>query len=155
MQLAQGHPNLRQRNLPESPPQQQQRNQPFWYEQNEKAPFQLAAVRFVSHKETVFDVIPASVGSSSSGNTLFPQFESGSFAKRAKRHFRRAVELSASCDLDRAIRVLPPPEKLIQLTGVAPSAQTTTVRDLLISVGEEDYLTKARREINDPSLVPL
>jgi hypothetical protein len=126
--------------------QQRQRQQPFWYERNKETPFQLAAVRLIGHRKTVFDVMPASSGSPDK-NVLLPQFESDSFGRRAKRHFRRAVELSAGCDLDRAIRVLPSAEQLIQLTRAAPASKTVTVRDLLISLGEEDYLAKARQEI--------
>ena len=70
-------------------------------------------------------------------------------------HFRRAIQLAPKCDLNATIEVTPTREPQIRLTalGVAPTSRVT-VRHLLISLHEVDFLEKAQREIGERAADP-
>ncbi len=108
--------------------QAQDRRAPFWYEKNDEEPFRL---------------VRQSADDRGKAEFFLPHFKNFKFEKQAKAHFRRAITLSGNCHLDRPIRVLQPK---IQLVGGHMDTAPITVRHLLISLGEENYVEKARHE---------
>jgi tetratricopeptide (TPR) repeat protein len=130
--------------------QAQGRQVPSWYESDQENPFRLTSV--VQHRSQL-----ASSGEDQQGQSrpqmLLPNFLDDAYDRLARHHFRRAIELSPKCDLDQVIRVAPSPHDRIQLASHRRGAQERiTVRDLLESLGELDYLRKARASLGVPSV---
>lgn len=115
------------------------RHQPFWYQQDDQAPFRLASIRMTDDGRRE---------PGSRTDARFPGWRREAFARQARKHFRRAIELAPDCDLNRVIRVVPPTNALIRMTTSAATQQAVTIRDLLVSLGDEDYVVKAEREID-------
>lgn len=113
----------------------QDKDAPLWYDMNDKSPFRLT--RFEQHADNV-------------GETFLPHFK-GSFAKQAEMHFRRALELATRLDIDRPIELDGQPQAVIQLAAWRPSnpANSVTVGDLLIAIGEEDFLGKTHQILGE------
>ena len=120
--------------------QQQGRDVPFWYERNPTSPFRLASHRVERQSEPAPSV----------DRSFLPHFRNDTFDLDAQEHFRRAVQLAPKCDLNATIDVTPTREPRIRLTGFSQSPTANiTVRHLLISLHEVDFLEKAQREIGD------
>lgn len=120
--------------------QQQGRDVPFWYERNPNSPFRLASHRTDRQLETTSPL----------DRSFLPHFRNDTFDLDAREHFRRAVQLAPKCDLNATIDVTPTSEPRIRLTGLGTSPTSSiTVRHLLISLHEVDFLDKAQREIGE------
>ena len=117
---------------------EQSRDVPFWFEMNDNVPFRLAAYN-PSEEADRED------RAQTRGTTALPPFRNPTFDKQAERHFRRAIGLAPKCDLDRTINIVQP---AIQFAGQWP-LNTPTVRDLLISLGEANYVEKAQKELGE------
>lgn len=112
------------------------RDLPFWYERNDKSPYRYA---ILNQNAPTDDGVP--------GRMYLPHFMGDKYAADAKRHFRRAIELSAKCDLEQTIRVEREIPRM-ELTTFRPDATDgITARQLLQSLGEEDYVAKAEHEV--------
>lgn len=130
--------------------QAQGRQIPFWYESDQENPFRFASI-----------VRPNAIASSpgvdrresDQPKMFLPHFVDDAYDRLARHHFRRAVTLSEHCDLNQVIRIAPKGDDFIQLAGERNHAQESiTVRDLLESLGELDYVRKARAALGVPNL---
>ncbi len=119
---------------------EQSRDVPFWFEMNDNVPFRLAAY---NHDQP--EKADREGRAQTRGTTALPPFRNPTFDKQAERHFRRAIGLAPKCDLDRTINVVQP---AIQFANQWP-LNTPTVRDLLISLGEANYVEKAQQELGE------
>lgn len=116
------------------------REVPFWFEPDESSPYHLIALRGKSNRNrSYFGREPA--------GTMLPHFKGVPFDMEAKRHFGRAIRLAPRCDLNQVLKAVYPQ---LQLVGHSTGEAPITVRDLLKSLGEEDYLEKARLEVGEP-----
>ncbi len=115
------------------------RGTPFWHQTKSESPFRL----IVFNPNLTQD--KASQGLDR-GNALLPHSKTSPFDKQAKTHYRRAIRFAGNCDLDRTIDFVVPRLRLInQLSEQTP----VTVRELLISLNEENYVEKARLEVDE------
>lgn len=117
---------------------EQSRDVPFWFEMNDNVPFRLAAYN-PSEEADRED------RAQTREKSALPPFRNPTFDKQAVRHFRRAIGLAPKCDLDRTINIVQP---AIQFAGQWP-LNTPTVRDLLISLSEANYVEKAQKELGE------
>ncbi|MGI9471981.1 MAG: tetratricopeptide repeat protein [Rubripirellula sp.] len=120
--------------------QQQGRDVPFWYERDQHSPFRLASHRSDRRE----DVAPRQ----QPDRSFLPHFRNDKFDLKAREHFRRAVELAKKCNLDAIIDVVPSRQPRIQLTSQGADTPGITVRQLLASFHEVDFVEKAQREID-------
>jgi tetratricopeptide (TPR) repeat protein len=119
---------------------EQSRDVPFWFEMNDNVPFRLAA-----YDQNQLVEADREDRAQTPGKAVLPPFRNPTFDKQAERHFRRAIGLAPKCDLDRTINVVQP---AIQFANQWP-LNRPTVRDLLISLGEANYLEKSQNEIGE------
>ena len=126
--------------------QQQGRQVPFWYERNLERSFRLA-----SHR----DDFPVESRLQSADRSILPHYRDDGFDVEARTHFRRAIELAPICDLSEVIEVVPPRQPRIQLTQSGVDDHRVTVRDLLNSWREADFVEKARRELAGRVAAPM
>lgn len=119
---------------------EQSRDVPFWFEMNDSVPFRLVAYNQKQPEEA-----DRRARAQSRGKTVLPPFRNPTFDKQAERHFRRAIGLAPKCDLDRTINVVQP---AVQFASQSPLSRPT-VRDLLVSLGEENYVEKAHTELGE------
>jgi tetratricopeptide (TPR) repeat protein len=124
--------------------QAQGRRVPFWYEPDPDTPFRLASV--VEPRSTEPTDILRQDGEHRS-KMFLPHFIDDAYDRLARRHFRRAIVLSPRCDLNQVIRVAVKKPPLIQLTSFTDADESITVGDLLDSLGERDYVRKAKAEL--------
>jgi tetratricopeptide (TPR) repeat protein len=112
---------------------------PFWQQTQSESPFRL--IVFNPHLTQ-----SRSDQGLDRGDAFLPHSKTSPFDKQAKTHYRRAIRFGPDCDLDRAIDFVVPRLRLInQLSEQKP----VTVRDLLISLDEENYVEKARLEVDE------
>lgn len=119
--------------------QEQGREVPFWFEMDDGVPFRLAA-----HNQDQTDKAGGDQAQTR-GKSVLPPFRNPNFDQQAERHFRRAMELAPKCDLDRTINVVQP---ALQFANQWP-IDRPTVRDLLISLGEANYVEKTRQALGE------
>ena len=116
--------------------QARSRKIPFWYEKDDESSVRLMAYPPVG--------IADNERGQDRGDAFLPHFKTLPFEKQAKQHFHRAISLSGACQLDRAIEIIEPRLRLI---GYGSESNAITIRDLLISLDEENYVEKARSEV--------
>jgi len=110
------------------------RQVPFWYEPDEESPFRLVGWNTDQRAQD-------------RGDVFLPNFKTLPFDRQAKFHYRRSIRLATDCDLDRTIDYVQP--KLRLISQGFWNGKPITVRDLLISLNEEDYVEKARLEVHE------
>ncbi len=129
--------------------QGQGRQVPFWYESDEQAPFRLASVVEPLRTSTLQSPEPAD---KPSPKMFLPHYIDDAYDRLARQHFRRAVRLAPNCDLDRVIRFVSEKPPLIQLASQRDEvAESITIGDLLDSLGERDFVRKAKAELGTRS----
>lgn len=124
--------------------QAQGRRVPFWYEADPDQTFRLASVTETRSTEPT-DILRQRGQRRS--KMFLPHFIDDAYDRLARRHFRRAIALSPKCDLNQVIRVAVEQPPLIQLTSFNDEGEVFTVGDLLDSLGERDYVRKAKAEL--------
>ena len=124
--------------------QAQGRQVPFWYEPDPETPFRLVSV--IEPRSTgPTDVLPQDGKRRS--KMFLPHFIDDAYDRLARRHFRRAIVLAPKCDLNHVIRVVVEQPPLIQLAALVDADESITVGELLDSLGERDYVRKAKAEL--------
>ena len=79
---------------------------------------------------------------------LLPHYIDDAYDRLARRHFRRAVILAPKCDLNRVIQVVAEPLPEIQLASLPGNpVESVTIGELLESLGERDFVHKAKTEL--------
>lgn len=115
------------------------RGTPFWQQSKSESPFRLIVFNpnLTRHKpDQGLD----------RGDAFLPHSKTSPFDKQAKTHYRRAIRCGPNCDLDRTIDFVVPRLRLINQVA---EPKPVTVRDLLISLDEENYIEKARDEVGE------
>ena len=125
--------------------QMQGRQVPFWYESDEQAPFRLASAVQPLGASSMKSEPPQDEPRS---KMFLPHYIDDAYDRLARRHFRRAVTLAPGCDLESSIRVAKASPPTIQLASQSSDRfESVTVGDLLDSLGERDYVRKAKAEL--------
>ena len=121
------------------------RQQPFWDESDQQGPFRLTSVVQPPRASAVNSLEPPN---RPHPKMLLPHYIDDAYDRLARQHFRHAVTLAPNCDLNRVIHVVSDTPQLIQLASQRPDmAESITVGDLLDSLGERDYVRKAKAEL--------
>ncbi len=115
------------------------RGTPFWQQTKNESPFRL----IVFHPNLTQSKSDQGLDR---GDAFLPHSKTSPFDKQAKTHYRRAIRFGPDCDLDRTIDFV---ILRLRLISQFSEQKPVTVRDLLVSLDEQDYLEKARLEVDE------